>query len=91
MEFGRLCLVAHREQVSDLDGAWLQDAAIGVGLMHWVEVNEACNVGRADVANCWCAEYHDTFPAMCLRMSAEVKATCYPPENLGEIDTGQKT
>lgn len=61
---GRWCLDESRQHdCSDVDAASLQDKAIELGLLAYVEVSEPC--GEA----CPCLEYHgsDGFPARCLR------------------------
>lgn len=63
--FGRWILTQHRgnlNDIGDLDGGEIQDAAIRFGLLHEVEVTEPCS---EDCCNC--AEYYDEFPAKCLR------------------------
>src|SRR5574337_1277710 len=56
MRFGAACLAEHRESISGLDGDWLQERAIEVGLLEAREMNEPCG------PNCEC----DTFPTECL-------------------------
>lgn len=57
-------LEAHREEIADLDGAFLQDKAEECGLLYYVEVTEPCG------DYCRCAEYDD-FPQQCLRLKPE--------------------
>lgn len=61
--FGRWCLTQHRENLGDIDGSDIQDAAIGFGLLHEVRVEKPC------AEECSCVEYYgsDNFPADCLR------------------------
>lgn len=54
----------HRNEITDLDGGWLQDTAEKFGLLVSVPVTERCG------EYCRCAEYGD-FPQDCLRLKAE--------------------
>src|SRR5574337_1152626 len=56
MRFGAACLSEHREYISDLDGDWLQERAIEVGLLEAREMNEPCG------PDCEC----EAFPTECL-------------------------
>lgn len=60
-EYGRRVLEAHRDEIGDIDGGWLQDVAIECGLLHEVDVSEPCG----EVCNC--LEYGE-FPGKCLRL-----------------------
>jgi hypothetical protein len=65
-KFAILVLEESRDELTDLDGGWLQDTAEECGLLVRVEVTEPCG----DV--CQCAEYGD-FPQECLRYPEEIK------------------
>lgn len=65
--YGLAVLGAHRQEIGDLDGAFLQETAQACGLLEGVEVAEACG------EECRCAEY-DGFPQVCLRLKPEYQA-----------------
>ena len=66
--FGATILEEHRgNECSDLDGGYVQDTAINLGLLHYVPVTESCGEG------CRCAEWDD-FPQECLRIKPDVLA-----------------
>lgn len=67
-KFGLAVLEEHRNEITDLDGGWIQDKAIGFGLLKGVDVEEACSAEW-----CKCAEYGD-FPQECLRETDEIRA-----------------
>lgn len=56
MRFGAACLAEHREYISGLDGDWLQERAIEVGLLEVREMSEPCG------PDCEC----EAFPTACL-------------------------
>ena len=56
MRFGAACLSEHREYISDLEGDWLQERAVEVGLLETRKVNEPCS------PSCEC----NRFPTECL-------------------------
>lgn len=60
--YGLSCLEASRESFSDLDGGWLQDEAVRLGVLATVQVAEACG------EDCTCAEWDD-FPQECYRLA----------------------
>lgn len=60
--FGALCLREHRENMSDLDGGWIQETAIACGALEAREVKEPCGEG------CECP----SFPTECLFMPRAV-------------------
>ena len=62
--YGLACFEASRESFADLDGAWLQDEAVRLGVLEEVRVTEPCG------ENCACVEYDD-FPQDCYRMTAD--------------------
>lgn len=62
--YGLAVLEAHRRDIGDLDGGFLQDTAEKLGLLYYVEVTEPCG------EYCRCAEYDD-FPQQCLRLKPE--------------------
>lgn len=62
--YGLAVLEAHRQDFSDLDGAFLQEEAERCGLLYCVEVTEPCG------EYCRCSEYED-FPQQCLRLKPE--------------------
>ena len=59
--FGAACLIAHREDLADLDAFWLEYSAERAGCLGYVESAEPCG------EDCRCAEYGDDFPTQCLR------------------------
>lgn len=65
--YGAVVLDAHREEIGDLDGGFLQDQAEACGLLHYVDANEPCE------GYCRCAEYDPAFPQRCLRIKPEIK------------------
>lgn len=60
--FGLAVLEESRNEIGDVDGGWLQEEAVKLGLLVSVHVTEPCGEG------CRCAEYGD-FPQDCLRQS----------------------
>lgn len=67
-QFALAVLEEHRNEITDLDGGWIQDRAEGYGLIAPVTVNEPCSESY-----CKCAEYAD-FPQECLRETDEIRA-----------------
>lgn len=63
--FGLAVLAESREELGDIDGGWLQDKAIELGVLVAVEVASPC------AAQCRCEEYGD-WPMYCYRYSPEV-------------------
>lgn len=61
-KMGAWALETSRDEMGDLDGGEIQDAALAFGLLHEVEVSESC------CDECRCAEYDD-FPQTCIRMT----------------------
>lgn len=66
--YGAAVLDAHREDFGDLDGGFLQDKAVDVGVLVEVRVEQAC-----DGVGCHCAEYGE-FPQSCYRYEPGVQA-----------------
>lgn len=62
--YGLAVLDAHRQDIGDLDGGYLQDEAERCGLLYYVEVAEPCG------DDCRCVSYDD-FPQQCLRLKPE--------------------
>ena len=67
IRFACMTLGAHREECTDLDGAFLQETAEACGLLERIPVIEPCG------EFCFCAEW-DNFPQECLRIKPEVLA-----------------
>lgn len=67
LSFAAKVLEGHREDLADLDGAWLQETAQACGLLVEVPVTEPC------AEECRCAEYGD-FPQDCLRYHEGLEA-----------------
>lgn len=65
--FAIAVLAESREELGDIDGGWLQDKAVELGVLVAVEVDGPC----AD--QCRCEEYGD-WPMNCYRYSPEVAA-----------------
>jgi len=65
--YGLACFDETRSELADLDGSWLQDKAVELGLLREVHVTEPCG------DCCRCAEWDD-FPQDCLRETEAVKA-----------------
>lgn len=65
--FGAAVLEESRDDLCDLDGGWLQEKAVELGVLVEVPVTEAC-----DESTCRCAEYG--FPTTCYRYAPEVCA-----------------
>lgn len=60
--FGAACLIGSREELSGLDGGWLQNVAEATGCLRREERAEPCG------ADCRCADEADSFPTQCLRV-----------------------
>lgn len=65
--YGLACFDETRSELADLDGSWLQDKAVELGLLHEVHTTEPCG------GCCRCSEWDD-FPQDCLRETEAVKA-----------------
>lgn len=62
--FAAVVFKAHRDELTDVDGGTIHDAAMAAGLLHEVPVMEACGEG------CRCADYYSDFPTVCVRPTA---------------------
>jgi len=61
-QFALAVLHEARDSLCDLDGGWIQDKGVELGVLVSIEVTEPC-----DPETCRCAEYGD-FPMTCYRI-----------------------
>ena len=73
MKFAEAVLDEHKNELTDLDGGWIQGKAIELGIFISVDVERDCDPPTEDgESQCRCAEYG--FPTQCIRYSEQTRA-----------------